>query len=345
MPFIQDFLKYRPNYILPQRKLLNWLWQKNKEYNPEANEKLFYRIACSDDAIQSRASFLKDFSIDDNSQMRIFGTNKKLSHRSMFYKEAVTDAFRVFLKDRPSTSNAIHVSCTGYVAPSPLQSWVIENERFDTQVSHFYHMGCYAAIPAIRWSMQMPQETEIVHSELCSLHLRPHVWSAEQIVINSLFADGCIAYRMSQQKQGFEVLYANEQLLDCSQEDMQWYCGEDSFHMILSKEVPSLIEENIEKTNQRLTEGLSTKNLFYAIHPGGPKIIEKIQKKLKLSEEQTQHSRDVLRDYGNMSSATLPHIWQKILLDQSIPNDSYIISYAFGPGLSLCSAVFRKLGI
>jgi predicted naringenin-chalcone synthase len=58
---------------------------------------------------------------------------------------------------------------------------------------------------------------------------------------------------------------------------MQWYCGDDSFHMALSKEVPKLIEENIQQCNQKLLQSIKSNQVFYAIHPGGPKIIEKIQ--------------------------------------------------------------------
>jgi predicted naringenin-chalcone synthase len=78
------------------------------------------------------------------------------------------------------------------------------------------------------------------------------------------------------------------------------------------------------------------------VHPGGPRIIDGVRDALKLEESSVEISRRVLRDQGNMSSATLPHIWKEILQDESVPNGAWIPSIAFGPGLTLTGAVFRK---
>ena len=79
-----------------------------------------------------------------------------------------------------------------------------------------------------------------------------------------------------------------------------------------------------------------------AVHPGGPRIIDRVRDILELGESQVQTSREVLRDYGNMSSATLPHIWMRILADNGVPPDTLVLSLAFGPGLTLCGGLFRK---
>ena len=73
-----------------------------------------------------------------------------------------------------------------------------------------------------------------------------------------------------------------------------------------------------------------------AVHPGGPKIIDAVRELLELRESQVSHSRAVLYEHGNMSSATVPHIWQKILQDESIMNETPVLSLAFGPGLTVC---------
>ena len=81
---------------------------------------------------------------------------------------------------------------------------------------------------------------------------------------------------------------------------------------------------------------------LYAIHPGGPKIIRQVAQVLGLKPEQVRHSEEVLRQYGNMSSATLPHIWQKIVEDRTVPSDTLVVSLAFGPGLTIAGALFQK---
>jgi predicted naringenin-chalcone synthase len=80
----------------------------------------------------------------------------------------------------------------------------------------------------------------------------------------------------------------------------------------------------------------------FAVHPGGPKIIDRVREVLELSGAQVQTSRDVLFDCGNMSSATLPHIWQRLLDDPAVRRGTPIASLAFGPGLTVCGAVLEK---
>jgi alkylresorcinol/alkylpyrone synthase len=74
--------------------------------------------------------------------------------------------------------------------------------------------------------------------------------------------------------------------------------------------------------------------MIFAIHPGGPKILNHIRDKLGLEEYQVKHSRDVLFKHGNMSSATIPHIWKSLIDDDDIKHGQTVITMAFGPGLT-----------
>jgi predicted naringenin-chalcone synthase len=84
------------------------------------------------------------------------------------------------------------------------------------------------------------------------------------------------------------------------------------------------------------------KNTLFAIHPGGPKIIDGVRKVLELDEALVAASQAVLRAYGNMSSATLPHLWARMAADRAVAPGTLIASLAFGPGLTMCAALFRK---
>ena len=81
---------------------------------------------------------------------------------------------------------------------------------------------------------------------------------------------------------------------------------------------------------------------IFAVHPGGPKIIDRVRDLLALDEKQVQARREVLFDHGNMSSATLPHVWLRLVQDHSVAPGSPIVSLAFGPGLTVCGGYFRK---
>jgi predicted naringenin-chalcone synthase len=80
----------------------------------------------------------------------------------------------------------------------------------------------------------------------------------------------------------------------------------------------------------------------FAVHPGGPRILDSVQKLLELEDRQLALSRNVLFERGNMSSATLPHIWMAALSDPDVRPGSLVASLAFGPGLTIAGALFRK---
>jgi predicted naringenin-chalcone synthase len=113
--------------------------------------------------------------------------------------------------------------------------------------------------------------------------------------------------------------------------------------MTLSRDVPNRIGGVLKPFLHALTggTGISPADIV-AVHPGGPKIIEGVQQALALSDEQVRCSQEVLYDRGNMSSVTLPTIWSRLLRDPSIQPGTRVISLAFGPGLTIAGAVFRR---
>jgi predicted naringenin-chalcone synthase len=228
-----------------------------------------------------------------------------------------------------------------------------------TEVLHAYHMGCYAAHPALRIAAgQLASQpasarpVDIVHTELCSLHLDLTRCDPAQLVIQSLFADGYMRYALQRTRPAraasFELLALQDEVLPDSATVMTWAPGPFHFAMTLSKDVPRLfagaLPEFVKQLFQRagLRAAVETPNAVFAIHPGGPLILEWSQKALALRAEQLRWSRDILRRHGNISSATLPHIWQAILNDHAVPDGTLVVSVGAGPGLTLSGALFRK---
>jgi predicted naringenin-chalcone synthase len=118
--------------------------------------------------------------------------------------------------------------------------------------------------------------------------------------------------------------------------------------MTLSRRVPDHIRTALGPYLERLgaeaglgARGLAAEALF-AIHPGGPRIIDEIAELLGLAPEQVQASNGILRDRGNMSSATLPHVWQALLEDPAAAPGRLVVALAFGPGLTISGAILRK---
>jgi predicted naringenin-chalcone synthase len=192
-------------------------------------------------------------------------------------------------------------------------------------------------------------QVDIVHTEICSLHMNPLVHSPEQIVVQTLFADGHIKYSLvpsGTAKCGLAILNIKEQVIQDSGDDMSWIPETWGMQMTLSRDVPKKIAANLKQFLDKLvapTKLLTAEVLLkatFAIHPGGPKIIEAVQKAFELQDAQLEKSKEVLFHHGNMSSATLPHVW-KVILEEGLSPGHIVVSLAFGPGLTLFGAVFR----
>jgi predicted naringenin-chalcone synthase len=241
-------------------------------------------------------------------------------------------------------SHIIHTSCTGYYAPNAIQTLVAE-KGWNTKVTNAYHMGCYAAFPSVRMAASFVDSgdstVDIVHNELCSMHFNPSIYDPEQFVVQSLFADGHIKYTVANHaaKPSLKLHGIEERLIPGSLDAMTWLPGDFGFHMTLSRQVPAFIVMEIKKFLPWFLDHLQIatpiKEMIFAVHPGGPKIIEAVQQALELDAAQLTHSREVLRERGNMSSATLPHIWQRILAAETNENGRGVLSLAFGPGLTV----------
>ena len=168
--------------------------------------------------------------------------------------------------------------------------------------------------------------------------------------MNFLFADGHVKYSLAPAgslKRGFRLLDVCEQIIPDSASDMTWDLDHWGFRMGLSREVPQKIGAEIRSFVQRLAAqcGCELGNLLreaqFAIHPGGPKIIDSVQELLELRDAQTAQAKKVLLTRGNMSSATLPHVWMAMEADGLEPGTK-VVSLAFGPGLTIFGAIFES---
>jgi predicted naringenin-chalcone synthase len=350
--------------------LLDWLAQAHAHsanLKPDRLRKLLERYGCGADKIARRGHELEDFLLSDWFRMNVFRLNEDscgagILHRMHFYQQGALRAFSAWYPenklDHPVPDDLIHVSCTGYVSPSAAQVVMsARGQSFRTRVTHAYHMGCYAALPALRMANGFlacgSNAVDIAHTEFCSLHFNPGDLEPEQLVVQTLFADGMIQYRASRHepREGFELLSLHEEILPDSTEDMKWVISDYGMKMGLSREVPARIASRLQGFMNILLE--KAKHFagdtippitFHAVHPGGPRIIDGVRDALGLPESHVTHSRKVLLHHGNMSSATLPHIWKEILADPEVPDGSWIPTLAFGPGLTLTGAVLRKRG-
>lgn len=386
--FLTDFRSLHPVCLSTQAETLAWLasaharaeaTQARKEgrifEETRFREHMVTRLArfgCGQDKIASRAHELADCSNTRWSDMRIYRLDDQPAGvgalaRTKYFTQTVEAVFnRLYSNRETPPSDLLHVTCTGYDSPSAAQRLVAaKGWGANTRVLHVYHMGCYAAFPALRVAGALAADSrhhgsgpyrpiDVVHTEICSLHLNPLDHAPEQLVVQTLFADGFIAYGVvdqaawSQRSPALELRAQAEQILPGTAEAMTWSCSEGGMEMALSREVP----ERIAGTLSAFVDGMAKRagigdeelsGAVYAVHPGGPKILDRAREVLHLDETQIACSRKVLLQRGNMSSATLPHIWMDLVRDPDIAPGRTIVSLAFGPGLTICGAVMRKV--
>ncbi|HEY5920443.1 MAG TPA: 3-oxoacyl-[acyl-carrier-protein] synthase III C-terminal domain-containing protein [Kofleriaceae bacterium] len=317
------------------------------------------RCACPPTKLARRGHSVADVERDGFANNMLYDLPRHAHGRSTatrmkLYADCVADYFtRAYEADEHAPDDLIHVTCTGYVSPSGAQRMVARKGwGARTRVTHAYHMGCYAALPAVRmaagFSAIGSRRVDIVHTELCSLHLDPGEHRVEQLVVQSLFADGLIRYAMLPDGgPGLHLVTAYEVVLPDSHQAMGWQISDHGMQMTLARDVPDRIATALRGFVVELFKrgGLHLGHLktsLFAVHPGGPKIIDRVRDVLELDDAQVAASRGVLHDYGNMSSATLPHIWMHMLADPSVPRGTLIPSFAFGPGLTVCGAILEK---
>ncbi|NBF41688.1 MAG: type III polyketide synthase [Spirochaetes bacterium] len=253
---------------------------------------------------------------------------------------------------REHITHLITVSCTGFSAPG-FDFYLVKELPLppDTHRFHLGFMGCYAAFPAMKLADSICRadpkaKVLIVNAELCSLHLQQKE-DVDVIVANALFSDGVSAALVSADpadSAGPSIAFRHfaTRTAPESEDDMAWSIGQTGFDMKLSVYVPRIIKRNIASLIDAAMEssGLSREAVdIWALHPGGRAILDKTAATLELDPADLAVSYDVLREYGNMSSATIMFILKRILEGS---RSGHIFATAFGPGLTLEAAHMEK---
>ena len=223
-------------------------------------------------------------------------------------------------------THLISVSCTGFEAPG-IDVELMDQLGLSATVEriHVGFMGCHGAINGMRVALGVTAADRtanalLVATELCSLHFC-FSWEPERLVGNALFADGSAAMlcKGCESEAGEELRWRVAATGSClfrdSRDAITWRIGDFGYEMSLSNEVPELIKANLRPWLQAWLEQheLSIADVgSWAIHPGGPRILDAVEESLGLSSEATRVSRGILRSHGNMSSPTVLFILEQI---------------------------------
>lgn len=250
-------------------------------------------------------------------------------------------------------THVVTVSCTGFFQPG-LDYHLVRTLGLAASVPRFHlgFMGCYGAFPALRLAKTIcdadpSANVLVVAVELCTLHLR-FDGDTDALLGGSVFADGAGAALVSARKPdngGLILERFDTTLTPTGESDMAWTIGDHGFSMRLSSYVPEILHTNIaEAVAPTLAAcGLEVGDVpHWAVHPGGRAIVDKVRNALSLPESSLESSRRVLKDYGNMSAATILFVLDDLTRGSAMATGDPVLAMAFGPGLTVETAAMRK---
>jgi predicted naringenin-chalcone synthase len=248
-----------------------------------------------------------------------------------------------------AVTHLVTVSCTGFAAPG-FDIGLIKKLGLPTGVArtHIGFMGCHGAFNAMRVARAFVESDPggcvlICATELSSLHYY-YTWNPKRMVGNALFGDGAAAVVVAgdaqQSGRPWRHVDSGSSLFPDSEQALTWSIGNHGFDMTLSTRVPGLIAQHLRPW---LMDWLAGQHLplnkvrSWALHPGGPRVLGAIEETLGLAEGTAAASRDVLQEFGNMSSPTILFI-----IDCLRRRAAHLpcVALGFGPGMVVEGMLF-----
>lgn len=298
--------------------------------------------------------------------------NPTTAERMRRYQPAALDlahrASRLALEDAGLEASAvthlITVSCTGFGAPGFDLALIASLPLpMDVARTHVGFMGCHGAFNGLRVARAFveadPRACVLLCAvELCSLHLQEG-WNPDHIVANALFADGAGAVvavgsevgpglgsemggPSSRKTGGLQLVASSSTVLAGTEDLMGWTIEDHGFSMVLSSQVPSRIADHLRPwlDHWLAGQGLALPEVeTWAVHPGGPRILRAVLESAALQPAQIDLSTEVLAQFGNMSSATILFILERL---RTRAGSGPCLALGFGPGLTVEAALLIR---
>jgi alkylresorcinol/alkylpyrone synthase len=238
----------------------------------------------------------------------------------------------------------IVVSCTGFDTPG-LDVLVAEKMNMPPTLRRtaIIGMGCHGLLPGLHRAatavQARPQTKALVMTlELCTLHLQ-HDPSIRNILGSALFGDGASAAIVGQAQDGAAHILDSMTYSDYkTQKEMSFHPGNHGYRIHLSTSIPKIIRMQLPELLNHLlyrNQVQLTDIKHWAVHPGGAKILDYVEEVMELDQDELRHARSILREYGNMSSATLLFVLDRLQREDKPKPGEYGLLIGFGPGITI----------
>jgi alkylresorcinol/alkylpyrone synthase len=241
-------------------------------------------------------------------------------------------------------------SCTGYTTPG-IDIMLARDLGMSSDVQRLMvgHMGCYAAIPGLGavgdFVTARSRPAVLLCLELTSLHVQPSTDDMDQVIAHALFSDAAAAVVVQPDApHGLEIVDVVARTDASTADHMTWDVTDLGFRMGLSPRVPDVLAEHVLSVIESLLDRHSLRPADvagWAVHPGGPRILDVVADRLALPAGALDASEATLRQHGNCSSATVLLVLDEIRRTCPPPPGGYVVAMAFGPGLTLYATLLR----
>jgi alpha-pyrone synthase len=323
---------------------------------PEGVQRNLFRRMARVAAIEHRYSFIEPVGDgagwSDSEQLYVRGGFPSTARRmQMFEKfaprlaEVALDRLALSERERSAITHVIVTSCTGLYAPG-LDFDIVRHLGLNPGVERTVigFMGCYAAINALKSAHYIVRAEPsarvlILNLELCSIHMQ-ETEDLEQILSFLLFADGCAASLVSADPRGLGIGSFLAVCLPETSHLITWRIRDAGFDMHLSGQVPGEIKRTMKEVGAQVTRGRDPLSIdLWAVHPGGRTILDAVEQGLDLPDNALRHSRCILARFGNMSSATVMFVLERVLAEAQSGQQGCAMS--FGPGVTAETMLFH----
>ena len=255
------------------------------------------------------------------------------------------DRLELSAEERRGITHVIVTSCTGLYAPG-LDFEIVDHLGLDTSVERTMigFMGCYAAINGLKQARHIVRSEPaakviLVNLELCTLHLQ-ETQELEQVLSFLVFGDGCAASLISAEPIGFAMDSFRSVLIPETCDLITWRIRGVGFDMLLSGKVPSEIGKALAVSGEEVLGKYKPEDItLWGVHPGGKSVLDAVERGLGLPAEALAASRQTLECFGNMSSATVMFVLER-LMQQAQPGELGC-AMSFGPGLTAETMLFH----
>ncbi len=345
---LTDIATANPPFRLSQETVLTTLSKKRKL---SKIEKVLYHRFLKDKGIQTRhfsvQSFDDFFAEDQNILIHRFEeAAAKLS------AAAVEKCIRKSGVPREKIGCIAISTCTGYICPG-LTSHVIERCGLKSGIYavDLAGMGCGGALPVLQTchnylSANPDSYALMVSTEICSSAI---FWGddPELILSNSIFGDGSSAALLTNKKnaRGFQVLGFESRVEPRHRELLRFKTEDSRLRNVIKPAVPDTAAQITRELTSALfrKHGVTQEQIrHWAIHPGGKKVLDRIQDALNLDAAALADSRGVLFDYGNMSSPSVVFVLERIWKNRRVKKGDLALMAAFGAGFSAYGALLKR---